>query len=598
MIKRAKKWIIQQINNLRITQKLLISYLILISIPLGILTLVIYDFSTETLYKYVSYSAEQSFNQTFSYLSYLTDNIINAPNIIVSDNTLNDILMKNPAAYNQYEQVLDMHDILQYLSSFKNSRDIYRVRLYVHGGLIYTSENSYIFNIDEIQSSVWYQKLSQTTDKVLFCPVEYIGEKDANGLGVLSVARFLRNRNNYTDNIAVLRVDMDMSNIIKILNNANPTDASVSCLINSEGIVVASSGPSELVGRAASSLIKREHSENGRFEELTVEGEKIMLMSRLIPGTDWSMFTIIPYDNFNRERMRLQTTLLLTIFIIGTLAFLLAFAFSRSITQRIYMLIHRMRAIRQGKVDSAIENTAKDEIGELYDNYNFMMQRISVLIDEQYQLGQQVKSAELKALQAQINPHFLYNTLDMINWMSRMNRNSEISSVVEALANFYKLTLNRGKDIVTVRDEIKHASYYIKIQTLRFNNQITTDFDIDPAVLETPIPKITIQSLVENAIHHGILETEEKRGHIHISGRLEGKTVVLSVQDDGVGIPPDKMPGFENAEPKQEASGSHYGIRNVNMRIKLMFGEAYGLTFHSELGKGTIVEVRLPYQEG
>lgn len=256
-----------------------------------------------------------------------------------------------------------------------------------------------------------------------------------------------------------------------------------------------------------------------------------------------------------------------------------------------------MQQTKDGILKEVPDIIYKDEIGTLYENYNFMITRIHTLLHENYQMGRELKSAEYKALQSQINPHFLYNTLDMISWLSYQKKPEQISSVVYSLANFYKLSLNKGKYIVPISDEISHVTYYMKIQDLRFSGEIRFLTDIDPVILQYSIPKITLQPIVENALFHGILEKKSKSGQITIHGILAEDNVLLIVEDDGVGIPSDQLNVLleaDNSEAHADDSGSHYGLRNINKRIRLQYGEEYGLSFESIPGEGTKVVLRLP----
>ena len=186
------------------------------------------------------------------------------------------------------------------------------------------------------------------------------------------------------------------------------------------------------------------------------------------------------------------------------------------------------------------EDAGEDEIGSLYRAFNEMVRGTRNLMDEKYELGKQAKTAELKALQSQINPHFLYNTLDMIKWFSYSGRNEDIDKVVTELARFYKLTLNRGKEIVTVEDEIVHSKAYVSIQNYRFEGTIELVTDFSEEVLTRSIPKITLQPLIENSILHGILEKTDE-GIIRITGECKGDETILYLEDDGIGMEPEQV---------------------------------------------------------
>ena len=252
-----------------------------------------------------------------------------------------------------------------------------------------------------------------------------------------------------------------------------------------------------------------------------------------------------------------------------------------------------MRCVQSGDFSHYIDHNDNDELGELIDSYNYMIGKMSILIDEQYKLGKSVKNAELKALQSQINPHFLYNTLDMINWMSYKKMNSEISHAVKNLAKFYKLSLNKGKDLVPIKDELQHATLFVNIQNMRYNNRISLKFNVDESINDYLIPKITLQPIIENSINYGILGKGEGTGTISILGYSINSDVILTISDDGIGMTEDKLK--ELIDNKLTSSkGSGYGLKNINKRIKLLYGDNYGLSFKSVYNYGTTVIIKIP----
>jgi two-component system sensor histidine kinase YesM len=250
-----------------------------------------------------------------------------------------------------------------------------------------------------------------------------------------------------------------------------------------------------------------------------------------------------------------------------------------------------MRKAEKGDLELISVRPGKDEIGELMESFNFMIQRIKILIEEQYKSGQEIKSAELKALQAQINPHFLYNTLDLINWTAIKYNVPEISSTVKSLSRFYKLSLSKGRDTVPISDELEHVKLYTDIQNRRFENKIILDIQVEDRILGYNVPKIILQPIVENSILHGILEKDDKAGRITITGALQQDTIILKVSDDGVGMDEEAINDILNAKT-DEIYG--YGVWNINNRLRLYYGEEAGLLIRSEIGKGTEAEIRIP----
>ena len=201
-----------------------------------------------------------------------------------------------------------------------------------------------------------------------------------------------------------------------------------------------------------------------------------------------------------------------------------------------------------------------------------------------------LRKTELKALQAQINPHFLYNTLDSIAWMCEQGRNADAVKMVHALARLFRISISRGHELIPVAKEIEHAESYLQIQKYRYKNQFTYEFDVDPACLNYYCNKITLQPIIENAINHG-LDFLVDEGHITVGVSQEGDDIVFSVTDNGVGMSREQIAAIMQQDPGDRTG---IGIRNVNDRLQIYFGRQYGLHITSELDVGTRVEIRMP----
>lgn len=204
-----------------------------------------------------------------------------------------------------------------------------------------------------------------------------------------------------------------------------------------------------------------------------------------------------------------------------------------------------------------------------------------------------MRISEFKALQAQINPHFLYNTLDMINWLSQSGKREEVSTAIQALSKFYKLTLNKGNTTVRLEDELIHVSLYVKLQNMRYNDKINFIVDIQDELLDYEMPKLILQPIVENSIQHGIFGKESKEGTIVITGWLEQEDLIFIVSDDGVGITGDKLDSILSGNG-DSSTGSNIGIYNTHKRLQLFYDTQFGLSYQSTPGIGTEVTIRIP----
>lgn len=298
------------------------------------------------------------------------------------------------------------------------------------------------------------------------------------------------------------------------------------------------------------------------------------------------LYAVMPSDTI-RGVFRKTGLFTAVLFIADCAVLLLAiWLISRSVSSRILHLSKTVQKVQDGKLETLDEEAGQDEVGQLIGNYNYMIRRIRKLLEEQYQLGQEKKEAELMALQSQINPHFLYNTLDMINWMASKNETENIRDTVLSLARYYKLILNKGRDIITIGLEIELCEAYIAIQQKRYRGKILFELDVEEQIRDYLIPKITLQPLIENAITHGIMEKSSGRGNILISGWEEDDDIFLSVTDDGVGM-------ITGQEMEQKHKGSKYGLSNIETRLKLFYNMEKCITFESTQGIGTCVSIRV-----
>lgn len=276
------------------------------------------------------------------------------------------------------------------------------------------------------------------------------------------------------------------------------------------------------------------------------------------------------------------------------------------ISASIYLPIEKLHdvttTIAENDLRALVTSENVNEITELGISFNIMIGRIRELLDSQAKEQENLQKAELKALQAQINPHFLYNTLDTIVWMAETNKTDQVIEIVRTLSRFFRIALSKGKDWIPIREEIEHVRSYLHIQKIRYRDILDYEIDVDENILEGTILKLTLQPLAENALYHGI-KNRRSGGTIWVRARRNGQNqVLLEVQDDGIGCTPYRLSRIqerlddESYEISQEDGG--FGLANVNKRIKLYYGNQYGLSIESQYQEGTRVAVTIPLREG
>ncbi len=288
------------------------------------------------------------------------------------------------------------------------------------------------------------------------------------------------------------------------------------------------------------------------------------------------------------------------VIVLGVVLFL-SISIPNSITKPIREISEVTNQVARGDLSVRAKHYEDLEASELSQSLNAMIEKIRALLDQVTLEQINLREAELELLQAQINPHFLYNTLDTIVWLAEGNRQKEVVEMVKSLSDFFRTSLSRGRETVTVADELLHVNSYLKIQQVRYQDILNYEVDADESLNGFMIPKITLQPLVENALYHGI-KNKRGLGKITISTEREKDFYYILVSDNGMGMTPERLEevnlSLKGPVESEEADKKKnmYGLLNVNERIKLKFGDEYGVTIESEYGEGSCVKVKLPYE--
>lgn len=317
----------------------------------------------------------------------------------------------------------------------------------------------------------------------------------------------------------------------------------------------------------------------------------IMLKQTDLPGTTLRLLSYTKEENISSHAV--QELIPAFIITVATCAItgLLIHSFYKSFSQRMDTVIQTVERIDREHLSIRLPEVGTDELTALSVCLNTMSEKIQELIDEVSRTKDLEKRAELEALQAKINPHFLYNILDTINWYALDSDKSELSQLIGHLATYYRTNLNEGKTVTTIRQEIQNINAYINLHLLMYDYRFDAEYDLDKNLLESEICNFILQPLVENAIKHGINKLTDRRGKILISLHEVQENLVLCVQDNGIGMSPDMIKSILSLQ------GRAYGINNVQQRIHLYYGSAYGVEITSTLGSGTCVTITLPKKE-
>lgn len=580
-------------RDMKISSKVFCIYL-LVSLPIAGLTLSFsYSRVATLLHNDISFAAKRTFSQSCEFIEYKIRHINDNSQIIVANDAIKKALETSVDEYNLFDQVLDFTNISTYLDEIEDDPDILRVLMYINGKLYYSQDNNTFFSIDMLKDRQWYGELVRS--RYLFLAMD-----ETSGLGAdydreyISLLRVVSRSSDMRDIIAVVRIDFSKENLVTILSKADLTANSVTKLYDESGAVEASSGPADKESDWAE-IFRHIYKKDYSFEKIDVGGATSYVSNVKIAKTPWSMVTIVPNTDLRQQRRDEIAQYGIVFSLTLLLSLLLSFFFSRYITKRIIVLSKHMKSFcLSDEYAVHLKPESSDEIGQLIDSYNFMIDRIYDLMKKQETINNTLKVTELRMLQSQIQPHFLYNTLDSINWLNKKNMTKESSQLIMNLSRYYKLSLNCGRDIVRVSEELLHVRYYIEIMNVRYSNGFKLTTDVTDDIGNFCIPKITLQPLIENAIVHGILEKDEPTGEIRLCGWQTADEVIITVRDDGAGM--DALTVERLNSEQDVTNGDDYGIRNVRSRVKTYFGDDYGLSFYSVKGVETIVTLRLPRQ--
>jgi len=321
---------------------------------------------------------------------------------------------------------------------------------------------------------------------------------------------------------------------------------------------------------------------------ITFDNIDYIMSTKIIDATGWRICCLVPEDELIVDPNGILTTTILIAISCFFLVMLITNFLANALVKRMKVLNDKMKLVEEGNLQVGVSSDDKDEIGQLAARFDKMLAEINHLIDEVYAGKLEQKEAELKALQAQINPHFLYNTLSLINWMAIEVQAENICEVTAKLSSFYRTMLNKGNSFTLLRNELENIQAYIDIQLIAHSNSFDVVYDVDENILGCCIINMILQPIVENAILHGIDEKKDKRGLLRIEASTMSGDIIICVSDNGDGMTPDKV------EQIFAISTKGYGIKNVQEKIRLFFGAEYGITFLSSSGIGTTVKIRLP----
>lgn len=543
------------------------------------------------------YSMEQSVSQAISFTESYLRNMTYLANVVEDNGVIQNTLSADGFGEERpyMEQWLEYYELNKEFNSYEISNSIYRFCLYVPDEVMYAGNQYYFDGVSRLKERSDYVDLRyalNTGEDYVAISRERDGVDQQDTSQMVTLYHRIASKKEKEEELGICSISVSAKYFQDIMKNANITSEGLVYLMSENGRMITSSNSSILQKMQKKGILLNYGAE--LFMEKKKEGQKEYYITRQnVDGASWQMILIIPENEYEDQYRFLWLSAALMLGSMIAVIVLMSYLLSGYYVGRLKKLKVEMTGLESGNLNANLPiTTEEDEIEEIYHNFNGMVQEVQRLMQEHYQLGKEVKMAEVRALQAQINPHFLYNTLDLINWISMDYGAEEIGTLTWNLARFYRLSLNHGKSLISIGEEVEHVEVYVNIENYHFDNAISLEVDVPEELKSYACLNIILQPFVENAIVHGIAEKPDIEScEIRICARREEQDIVFSVQDDGPGVDVKEMQKETQQDIRTAQHG--YGVRNINFRLKLCFGEKYGVTY-LESEKGTHVEIKIP----
>ncbi len=490
----------------------------------------------------------------------------------------------------------DIEDDMNLLYESNNSKIVSCAIFDSDGQMLFATPNSKLKSYIEVSKQEWFKDAVGETENLHYSlpHIQNLFDDSSDRFKwVISLSRAVEITINNMPQTGVLLIDMDYFAIDNMIKGINKSDSDITYyladskgqLISHPEIVEIKDGFRDENNKALADYY------TGKYEEV-FKGCKRTVLINTVSYTGWKMVAVIPSSAFRKGMMNIRLFIMMAVALTAFMVLLINRIVARRISLPILKLDEAVKSYESGSA-SNIYIGGSTEIRHLGDSIRKNYEKIEILIHDIKREQDERRRSELEALQSQINPHFLYNTLDSITWMIEGEKNEEAVFMIQQLARLFRISLSKGKTIISIEDEIKHAESYMNIQKVRYKDSFSIEFDIDKEILDKCTVKLIIQPILENAIYYGVNQ-EEEDGEIRVRGYEQDGDIYIEVSDNGYGMPEDYVERILTTENPVKKKGSGVGILNVHNRLKLLFGEKYGVSIKSVLDEGTTVTLHLP----
>ncbi len=558
--------------------KVFILGIVISMIPIAIIGTVLYRKSLEIVEQKQEAASENALDSIADSIQVTTDYVGNLSLYIIQNSDVKETLLAESMTGS--ELLRRQNEVAKSLM-FYTGQNQFVNSIYIEG------ENGLVLHAGDVRDVKREEELSGRAKKLMGKSfwTGTSAKNDDSPVVYLTLTRSIRDTENLQNTLGTLWINVPLSKMKEQFSNYIETYPGYIALVDDDGNVLLSAGKSETV---ISDLEKLKES---RITTISDKKSNTLVYGNKLSDTGWTIVSGLERSKLLEENRTIRDLLIYGIVASMLLCLLTSVLFSRAILHPLRLLTGKIREVKEDNYDVQLQFESNDEIGILSTQFNAMTRRMNELVNEVLTGKVLQTEAELKALQAQINPHFLYNNLDTAYWMSRLEHADKTGRVVLAIADLYRLTMNSGQKFISVETEIRYVENYIVIQELRTADQIQFHIEADEELFQWATMRFVIQPLVENSVEHGILPSG-REGDIWIRGFKDEENLYFEVEDNGDSIDISEIEELLMDVKSEEKRGM--AIRNIDQRIKLQFGKNYGLFFRAGTENGTVVRIVQP----
>ena len=562
---------------------------LLVLSAIGIVTVISLNFTRTSIYEntitYTRQLTGQVNNDIDSYINYME----NISSMLAENSDVQKFLFGSGIqAEEAGEQLMS-----QFATVLNSRSDIYNLGiLQANGKALVNKGNSYINSYVDISQLAWYKEAVENKDSICLSSAHVQHVISGERPWVITLSRYIPDQTGDKEG-GVLFVDLNYSAIRKLCDDSSVGKKGYIFILDKEGNIVYHPQQQQLYNELQTENIDEVMNCTSDYLEMEKgDSKKLYTVSRSAK-TGWTVVSCSYTSELLKRSNQAQELYMLMAVILVAVALIISSIVSKTITRPILKLQSSMALIQEGDFQAGnVEVDSRNEIGSLTETFNVMTQKIQELMVQIIEEQQAKRKSELKALQSQINPHFLYNTLDSIIWMAEEGKNEEVVVMTASLAKLFRQIISNEEEEISIFQEVEYCRNYLIIQKMRYKDKLEFEIDLDPDIKGEKIIKLVLQPLIENAIYHG-LKYKESKGMLILKGYGLGDDIIFEIKDNGVGMDQDTMEHiFERHKVNYRSNG--VGVYNVERRIRLSYGQEYGISYKSKLGEGTVATMRIP----